>query len=163
MKRIAAIILCFLLISPMALGVGAPTEELWTRTEPGGHYVTVRVPCPQGSGLSWGEAGQLSLRYADTKTPVPLTSDYLAGYLFATLPVSEKDRPLEVFQGEEHRFPDCVVQWGDEQGYDSPAGTSDLVLRGIIQGDAQGNLNPKASLTRAEAFALASRLLSPIR
>ena len=80
MKRITAIILCFLLISPMALGVGAPTEELWTRTEPGGHYVTVRVPCPQGSGLSWGEAGQLSLRYADTKDPVPLTSDYLAGY-----------------------------------------------------------------------------------
>lgn len=160
MKRITAIILCFLFISPMALGVGAPTEELWTRTEPGGHYVTVRVPCPQGSGLSWGEVGQLSLRYADTKTPVPLTSDYLSGYLFATLPVSEKDRPLEVFQGEEHRFPDCVVQWGDEQGYDSPAGTSDLQLRGIIQGDAQGSLNPKASLTRAEAFALACRLLS---
>lgn len=92
--------------------------------------------------------------------PVPLTSDYQQGWLFATVPAAEAERPLEVFQGEEHRFPDCITVWKGHEYYNDPGGAKELYLRGVLQGDHAGNLNPDAALTRAEAFALICRLLS---
>lgn len=50
--------------------------------------------------------------------------------------------------------------WQGHAYYDEPGGTEELYLRGVIQGDQTGNLNPDAALTRAEAFALICRLLS---
>ncbi|MFQ9918926.1 MAG: S-layer homology domain-containing protein [Flavonifractor plautii] len=93
------------------------------------------------------------MRYADTGEPVPLTSDYQQGWLFATVPAEEAERTLEVFQGEEHRFPDCITVWKGHEYYNDPGGAKELYLRGVLQGDHAGNLNPDAALTRAEAFA----------
>ena len=122
--------------------------------------MTLRVPCPQGEALDWSEQTLLAVRYADTGEPVPLTSDYQQGWLFATVPAEEAERPLEVFQGEEHRFPDCITVWKGHEYYNDPGGAKELYLRGVLQGDHAGNLNPDAALTRAEAFALICRLLS---
>ena len=91
---------------------------------------------------------------------MPLTSDYQQGWLFATVPAAEAERPLEVFQGEEHRFPDCITVWKGHEYYNDPSGAKELYLRGVIQGDHAGNLNPDAALTRAEAFSLLVHLLS---
>ena len=77
MKRLLALTLCLALLCPAALA--AEGEEPWRRTEPGGHYVTIRVPCPEGVRLDWGDRRMLCLRYADTKEPVPLSSDLILG------------------------------------------------------------------------------------
>ena len=158
MKRLLALTLCLALLCPAALA--AEGEEPWRRTEPGGHYVTIRVPCPEGVGLDWGDRRMLCLRYADTKEPVPLTSDYQRGWIFATVPAEDADRPLEVFLGEERHFRDCTTVWQGHEYYDEPGGTMDMVLRGVVRGDQLGDLHPDAVLTRAEAFTLVCRLLS---
>ena len=158
MKRILALGLCLALLCPAARA--AEEAKGWSRSEPGGDYVTLRVPCPQGEALDWSEQTLLAVRYADTGEPVPLTSDYQQGWLFATVPAEEAERPLEVFQGEEHRFPDCITVWKGHEYYNDPGGAKELYLRGVLQGDHAGNLNPDAALTRAEAFALICRLLS---
>lgn len=158
MKRILALGLCLALLCPAARA--AEEAKGWSRSEPGGDYVTLRVPCPQGEALDWSEQTLLAVRYADTGEPVPLTSDYQQGWLFATVPAAEAERPLEVFQGEEHRFPDCITVWKGHEYYNDPSGAKELYLRGVIQGDHAGNLNPDAALTRAEAFSLLVHLLS---
>lgn len=159
MKRLLALTLCLALLCPTALA--AEGEEPWRRTEPGGHYVTIRVPCPEGVGLDWGDRRMLCLRYADTKEPVPLSSDLIWGdALYVTVPAADADRPLEVFLGEEHRFPDCVEVWQGHSYYYPPGGTEELYLRGVLKGDGAGNLNPDQTITRAEAFTLVCRLLS---
>ena len=156
MKRILAAVISLTLLCPAALA--AEPEEFWMREEGDGSYVTIRVPCPQGEGVGWAEQQWLSVRYADTKQPVPLTSDYTEGYLFATVPAADAERPLECFRGEEHRFPDCITVWQGREYYNEPGGARELSLRGVIRGDAAGNLNAGAVLTRAEAFALVCRM-----
>ena len=159
MKQLLTLALCLALLCPAAAAAEGE-EALWTRTEGDGSYVTIRLPCPQGEELDWSERQWLAVRYADTGEPVPLTSDYQRGFLFATVPAEDAGRPLEAFQGEEHHFPDCTTVWQGHAYYDEPGGTEELYLRGVIQGDQTGNLNPDAALTRAEAFALICRLLS---
>ena len=144
MKRILALGLCLALLCPAARA--AEEAKGWSRSAPGGDYVTLRVPCPQGEALDWPEQTLLAVRYADTGEPVPLTSDYQQGWLFATVPAAEAERPLEVFQGEEHRFPDCITVLKGHEYYNDPSGAKELYLRGVIQGDHAGNLNPDAAL-----------------
>lgn len=164
MKRFLSLVLVLLMLIPAhAVAAGEP-EEFWSRVEGDGNYVTIRVPAPQGEQMIWSEHNKLSVRYADTGQPVALTSQYKSGYLFATVPTEDADRPLEVFMGEPLEFQDCYVSWtydGKEAGYfDYPLGTEDLNIRGIIKGDGAGHLFPNEVITRAEAFALVCRLLS---
>lgn len=159
MKRMLAASLILALLGPAALAAG-PEEDLWSRKEGDGSYVTVRVPYPEGEELNWSEQTRLLVRYADTGEPVALTSDYWLGSLFATVPAAEAGRPLEVVRGEEHRFPDCITVWNEREYYEEPVGAGELYLRGVLQGDQAGRLNPEAVLTRAEAFALIARLLT---
>lgn len=158
MKRMLAASLILALLGPAALAAG-PEEDLWSRKEGDGSYVTVRVPYPEGEELNWSEKTRLLVRYADTGEPVALTSDYWRGSLFATVPAAEAGRPLEVVRGEEHHFPDCITVWNEREYYEEPVGAGELYLRGVLQGDQAGRLNPEAVLTRAEAFALIARLL----
>ncbi len=159
MKRMLAASLILALLGPAALAAG-PEEDLWSRKEGDGSYVTVRVPYPEGEELNWSEKTRLLVRYADTGEPVALTSDYWRGSLFATVPAAEAGRPLEVVRGEEHHFPDCITVWNEREYYEEPVGAGELYLRGVLQGDQAGRLNPEAVLTRAEAFALIARLLT---
>ena len=159
MKRVLALTLCLALLCPAALA--AEGEELWQRTEPGGNYVTIRLDYSRDEDMDWSMLRRVGVRYADTKEPVPLSSDLAWGEeLFATVPVEDADRPLEVFLGEEHQFPDCVEVWQDHAYYYPPGGTEELYLRGVVRGDGAGNLNPDQTITRAEAFTMVCRLLS---
>lgn len=162
MKRMLALLLCLALLCPMVLAA-EPESGAWSRTEPGGRYVTVRLEAPaEAADLDWGEQRLLTVRYADTKEPVPLTSDYYGreNVLFATVPAADADRPLEVFQAPGPSYPDCVRDWGDGPYQAVPIGTHELTARGLICGDGAGNLNRERTMTRAEAAALFARLLS---
>lgn len=153
MKRSLSLLLCALLMVSMAPASAARDgEKLWTREEAGGAYVTVRVPYPEGEDMGWAQTRYLGVRYQETGRPVALTSGYRAGYLFATLPARNADRPLEVFQGE--RF-----DWTDIQYQNEPMSANNLYIRGVLHGDGQGRLNLEQVLTRAEAFTLLVQLL----
>lgn len=163
-KRLLCLVLALLMLIPAHAAAAEDKEELWTRVEGDGSYVTIRVPAPEGEGMIWSEYINLMVRYADTKQPVALTSQYKSGYLFVTVPKENADRPLEVFMGEPIEFEDCYVSWdsdGKKDGYyDHPMGTDDLYIRGIVKGDGDGNLYPDEVITRAEAFSVVCRLLS---
>ena len=121
------------------LCAGRPAaDERWTRTEDGG-YVPIRVPA--ASDPQTVDVFQLAVRYADTQEPVALSSTYLDGYLFATVPASEAGRPLEVFQGTQPVWTDL------EQPYLAVQGASELNIRGVIFGDKAGRLKQDAPLT----------------
>ena len=152
-RWLAAVMACLLACQGTAFAAeDSGATEPWRRVEPGGDYVTIRVDAGIERDLTYMETKSLAVRYADTKEPVALTSDYNMGYLFATVPVENADRPLEAFLGEE-------PVWTDLKYPTDPVGTMELHIRGVIQGDAAGRLNQKATLTRAEAFALMVRLL----
>ena len=154
MKRVrilAAVFLVSLLCESFALGAAPAADERWTRTEDGGGYVTIRVPAASDSQTA--DVFQLAVRYADTQEPVALSSTYLDGYLFATVPASEAGRPLEVFRGTQPVWTDL------EQPYLAVQGASELNIRGVIFGDKAGRLKQDAPLTRAEAAVIAARLL----
>ena len=163
-KKMLCFLFAMLLVLPTNVLAAEKTEELWTREEGDGSYVTIRVPYPEGEGMLWSEYSELAVRYADTKEPIPLSGTYRDGYIFATVPAEDADRRLEVFKGESFDFKDCYVSWtsdGKEIGfYDHPLGTDDLYIRGIIKGDGTGNLKPDEIITRAEAFTIVCRLLS---
>ena len=161
-KRILARALSLALLGGVnAAAAAEKADAAWRRTEPGGRYVTVRLSYPEWGNLSWAEAERLCVRYADTKTPVALSSGFKwGGWLFATVPAADAERPLEVFQGEKARFPDCISVWQGNEYDNAPQGTQQLVTRGVIRGDGSGNLRPKGELTRAEAFTIIKRLLS---
>jgi len=125
----------------------------WSREEGDGSYITIRVPYAQAADLGWAESRYLGVRYKDTGEAVPLTSDIQFGGLFVTVPAADKNRSLEVFQGE--RFPWADCPWENE-----PMAANILHIRDVIQGDENGSLNPDKELTRAEAFTILVRLLS---
>ncbi len=161
MKRMLALLLTLALLCPTVLAAERDNRT-WSRTEPGGRYVTMRLEAPaEAAELDWIDQRYVAVRYADTGEPAPL-NDYLAGdnVVFVTVPVSEKDRPLEVFLAEEPYFPDCVRDWGDGPYQEVPVGTHELTAWGVIQGDDAGNLNPDRMMSRAELAALLAKLLS---
>ena len=138
-KRITALLLCLLLCGSMALGAGNSGSGDWRRTEGDGSYVTIRLAAEKD--LSYLDSMYLAVRYADTKEPVALTSEYQDGYLFATVPAADADRPLEVFQAEEPVWTDL------EQQYLAAQGAEKLQIRGIIQGIEAGRLNTDFLIT----------------
>lgn len=153
MKKIFSLLLTLFLFHTLTPVVLAEEAPLWSREEPGGAYVTIRVPDPADADeLGWAKSRYRSVRYADTKEPVALSSDHWAGYLFATVPARDAERPLEVFQGE--RF-----AWTDVRYQNEPMGANILYIRGVLQGDSEGRLNLDQILTRAEALSLLVRLL----
>lgn len=149
MKRILSLVLSIGLLLTLTIQGVSAQETPWRLEEEGGRYVTVRVPCPQGEDLVWAQARQLTVRYEDTGQVVPLSSDYIQGYLFATVPAEEAHRPLEAFPAENVKF---------SEGY--TRGVDGLAARGMIRGEPQGTLRPDDALTWGEALAMFSRMLS---
>lgn len=150
-RILTAVLLVSLLCQGSALGAAAVPDEHWSRTEGDGDYVTIRVPA--ASDLQTADTFLLAVRYADTLEPVALSSVYLDGFLFATVPAADADRPLEVFRGDQPVWTDL------EQSYLAVQGADDLNIRGVILGDQAGRLKQDEPLTRAEAAVIAARLL----
>ncbi len=148
-NRLLALCLCLLLLPTPVLAAETP---LWSQAQ-GEHYVTFRLEWPDWKESAWSDLNRLTVRYADTGQPVTLTSDHRQGWLFATVPAADKDRPLEVVPGTPLQFSDCADIY-------KPIWADHLNLRGILLGDEQAALRAEQPLTRAEAAAALSRFLS---
>ena len=150
-KLLASALACLLLCQGAASAAGGDAGQAWSRPEGDGSYITIRVPGEPGMALI--HTFDLAVRYADTGEPVALSSAYLDGYLFATVPAENADRPLEVFRGDDPVWTDLREQ------YLAANGSSDLQIRGVVRGDNAGRLKQDAPLTRAEGAVLMARLL----
>ena len=150
-KLLASALACLLLCQGAASAAGGDAGQAWSRPEGDGSYVTIRVPGEPGMALI--DTFDLAVRYADTGEPVALSSAYLDGYLFATVPAENADRLLEVFRGDDPVWTDLREQ------YLAANGSSDLQIRGVVRGDNAGRLKQDAPLTRAEGAVLMARLL----
>lgn len=150
-KLLASALACLLLCQGAASAAGGDAGQAWSRPEGDGSYVTIRVPGEPDMALI--DTFDLAVRYADTGEPVALSSAYLDGYLFATVPAENADRPLEVFRGDDPVWTDLREQ------YLAANGSSDLQIRGVVRGDNAGRLKQDAPLTRAEGAVLMARLL----
>lgn len=123
--------------------------------EEGAAFVRVSVPCPEAEELfktDYQTYSHLMARYADDKTPIPLSS-YYDGNVFATIPVENKHRPIEWFVAQELEFTDDV---NDEFEFYI---MGQLSATGVIKGDEQGRALPHSNVTRAEATAMVMRLI----
>ena len=109
-------------------------------------FTTVRVD-------NVDEFGALSkrLRYADDKTPIPLSGYSWDGSVFATIPAANADRPVEVFSTSDYQPPSS-----DESDWYS---VLDLAACGVLTGDSDGKFHPYRTVTRAEATAMLVRTL----
>lgn len=150
-KLLASALACLLLCQGAASAAGGDAGQAWSRPEGDGSYITIRVPGEPDMALI--DTFDLAVRYADTGEPVALSSAYLDGYLFATVPAENADRPLEVFRGDDPVWTDLREQ------YLAANGSSDLQIRGVVRGDNAGRLKQDAPLTRAEGAVLMARLL----
>lgn len=159
-RRLISLMMAALLLLSLHALAADGAEESWTRVEGDGDYVTIRIPYPEGDKLSWSQSRYLMVRYADTGEAAALSSEYIQGYLFVTVPAENAGRPFRVDQGEPLKFRDCIAVWRGDEYYDGPFGADQLNIRGIIRGDDLENLYPDQVITRAEAFTILCRLLS---
>ena len=159
-RRLISLMMAALLLLSLHVLAADGAEESWTRVEGEGDYVTIRIPYPEGDKLSWSQSRYLMVRYADTGEAAALSSEYIQGYLFVTVPAENAGRPFRVDQGEPLKFRDCIAVWRGDEYYDGPFGADQLNIRGIIRGDDLENLYPDQVITRAEAFTILCRLLS---
>ncbi|MDO4581920.1 MAG: substrate-binding domain-containing protein [Bacillota bacterium] len=119
----------------------------------GEEYVTVSWAYTEDVNLfTWREQLALQARYADDKTPIPLNA-YYDGYMFATIPAANAERPLEAYMAEALVFIDA-----DEQYYEFFV-LEELSRTGIIRGNANGEALPFDTISRAEAVTLIVRML----
>lgn len=105
LRSFLALVFCLSVLAGTSAGAAGAQEALWERTEPGGNYVTVRLTYPEGQELAWADTQKLCVRYADTLEPVALSSLYKwGGYLFATVPAAQADRPAGGIPGRSAAF-----------------------------------------------------------
>lgn len=118
-------------------------------------FCVVTLPYPEGRELWNGDFEvyqRMVLRYADTKTVIPLSA-YYEDTFFATIPVEHQDRPLEVAIVDEPQFADY-----DEMDFTFYT-MKRAAIEGMIYGDADGKARPRDTITRAEAVTLIMRFL----
>ncbi len=109
-------------------------------------FTTVRVDNVDGFG-----GVSKRLRYADDKTPIPISGYYWDGSVFATIPAENAGRPVEVFSTADYQPPS-----DDESDW---YGMLDLAACGVLTGDSDGKFHPERTVTRAEAAAMLIRTL----
>lgn len=154
-NRVLRILLsCALLLSlcAPALAVEGPLIAPNPLIAPQPGYVVLRLACPEGKDMSWAQYSRLCARFADDGTLIPL-SRYYDGNVFATVPAAYAGRAIEVVMTEEVVFSDQIPF----QYEFSVMGS--LSALGVIQGDETGAARPFASVTRAEAAAMITRVM----
>lgn len=112
-------------------------------------YTTVKIPFPEDieDRNSW----RTYARYRDSGEVITLSCSY-DGYVWATVPVENKDRELEAIVPEKIKFVDI-----DEDGdyFDMEW----LSSTGVIKGNEKGEAEPLRNVTRAEAVAMIMRFM----
>ncbi len=109
----------------------------------------VKVEC---SDVKDSDRWELIARYKESKKPIALSS-YYEGYVYATVPVENKDMEIEAFLPQDANFADY-----ESSRYEFHA-MERLFNRGVIKGNGNGEARPFDSITRAEAAAMILRFL----
>lgn len=142
MKKLISLILivCMLLSTAICVFADEVKEE---------KFVKVKIPFPDTieDRYSW----LTRAKYKDGEV-IPLSMAY-GEYVYATIPVENKDREIEAFVPEEIEFTDV-----DENTYD--AHDIRMLSRvGVIRGNDKGEARIYDNVTRAEAVAMVMRFL----
>lgn len=112
-------------------------------------YTTVKIPFPDE--IRDNDHWRTYARYKDTKEVITL-SDYYDEYIWATIPVENKDREIEAIVPEKIQFNDI------DEGSDY-FDLEWLSCSGVIQGNEKGEAEPLRNVTRAEATAMIMRFI----
>ena len=146
MKKILSVILALcMLIS----AVGCSAEDGLSEIEVQ-KFVTVKIPFPDTieDRNSW----LTRAKYKNGDGVIPL-SMYYNGYVYATIPIKNKDIEIEAFVPEETEFTDA-----NDSDYNFH--TAKMLSRvGIIRGNENGEANLGSNVTRAEAVTMVMRLI----
>ena len=139
-KRISMLLSAVILLS-QASGVLADDQK----------YSILKLAYPKSAQeMDYQTYSHLMARYADDKTPIPL-SVYYDGNIFASVSPENVSRKIEYFLSEEQTFLDSNDSL--EMYY-----MESLSARGVVSGDENGKANPGIPLTRAEAVSMLVRL-----
>ncbi len=114
------------------------------------NFTVVKIPFPDTieSHQSW----LTRARYKDTQEVIPLSMFY-NGYVFATIPVQNKNKEIEAFVPEEITFTDYDASNPDFHDVKM------LSRVGVIRGNEKGEANINDNVTRAEATAMVMRFM----
>ena len=153
-KQILAGILSLLFLLPLVPTAFAAEENA--------AFVKVSIDCPEVEALretNYHDYSYILMRYADDKAPIPLSAPY-DGRVWASIPAENAERPLEYFVSEPIDFADAP---GEDDEYTDDSFNfyimSELSAKGVVKGNEKGEALPFDNITRAEAVAMAMRLL----
>lgn len=120
----------------------------------GKDFVTISFAYPEGTKIfteDYQTYSRLILRYADDKTVIPMSA-LRDDTFYAVVPAENAERTVEAYVMPEAKFTD------DDDSFEIYI-MEQAAEHGIVNGDDEGRALPFADVTRAEATAMAMRLL----
>lgn len=109
------------------------------------NYTTIHVDFPAFNTFSWDEQQRLVTRFADDGTVIPL-AEGVDGNLFATVPETDANRPIEHHVADAAAFADY-----DQEVWEFYPMT-EAWYHGLINKFEDGTARPKDYITRRDAF-----------
>lgn len=113
-------------------------------------FTILKIPFP--GDIKDNDSWRTVARYKDSKQAITLSSFY-NGYIYATVPIEDKNREIEAFVPEEIKFTDY-----DASQYEFHV-MERLSKTGVILGNEKGEAKPFDNVTRAEATSMIMRFL----
>ena len=145
MKKFISLLLVFTMLLSLATVIYA--EEKITSEE---NFAKIKIPFPEEIELR--DRWRTKARFKDSGQAITLSA-YYEDYMFATVPVEDKDREIEVFIPDEIQFTDY-----NPENYEFYV-MQELSKTGVILGNEKGEAKPFDNVTRAEAVAMVIRFL----
>lgn len=146
MKKAVSLVLALCMILSVSNFVFADGENHEEKTFT---YLKISFPDDISDNNSW----RTIARYKDTKEPIALSACY-NGYVYATVPVDNKDREIEGFVPERTVFADYTLDTSSDFH-----AILNLAEAGVILGNENGEAKPFDNVTRAEAVAMIMRYI----
>ena len=145
MKRLVSLLLVLTMVLSLTTVVFA--EE----TVPDeGNFTIIKIPFPEEIELR--DRWRTCARFKDSGQAITLSA-YYEDYMFATVPVEDKNREIEVFIPDEIQFTDYNPEYFEFYIME------ELSKTGVILGNEKGEAKPFDNVTRAEAVAMVIRFL----
>lgn len=142
MKKVMAIVLITAVLFSLSMAVA---QADGTET-----FTTLRIPFPDD--IKDNDNWRTMARYKDSGQGITLSA-YYNGYVYATVPVENKNREIEAFVPDAIPFTDY-----DSSMYEFHV-IEQLSRTGVIMGNEKGEAKPFDNVTRAEAVAMIMRFM----
>ncbi len=146
MKKMVSLILVLCIMFSLSNFAFANEEGYEEKT-----FTYLKIPFPDD--IKDNDKWKAIARYKDTKEPIALSTHY-NGYIYATVPMENKDREIEAFIPERIVFKDYTLDTSSDFHT-----MQNLAEVGVIFGNENGEAKPFDNVTRAEAVAMIMRYL----